>query len=77
MTAQNTLECPHCGNSDLDEIQHVERAWNYRNLLVLDTGLVYIDEFIQDTDSGSGADLICLECSEHFPCPKTINIGTP
>ena len=77
MTGPNTLKCPHCGNSDLDEIQHVERACNYRNLCrCTQSGQIYIDEFIQDTDTMSWNELICLVCCERFPLPP-MEMGRP
>ena len=68
------IKCPHCGNSDINRIQHCTTfpSSYYRRLTREEDGSIWADDYVNDVVEDLEAlskKLFCESCVKYFPDP--------
>ena len=75
------IECPHCGNKELEEFLHLEDCVVCRTISVTEDGTAFVVENGDDYDINvlkqDRSRLQCLACEEEFFAPATLEWGDP
>jgi len=65
------LQCPHCGNTDLSQMEFMEDVISTREILGFNAeGVLHFSPVSEEhVDFGDQQRIHCKACSEHFPIP--------
>ena len=70
------VQCPHCGNKDLEKIEWQEWVPAIRPLLGIQDGelLVDVDSEHLDSEGAKDQSLYCKSCYTEFPIPEELTV---
>ena len=64
------IKCPHCGNTDVDEMEYVEDVQSTRTLSFKNGTLYYSEESNEHVEFAENARIFCKACNLGFPIPE-------